>query len=80
MALPKTLSWDDVYEKFLQYASKATEQEKQTLAMVNMVLDIAKTHEEKLTAAEQVEIYRFTRKVIGEDCFDCEEDEDEDEE
>ena len=77
MALPKTLSWDDVNEKFLQYASKATEQEKQTLAVVNMVLDIAKTHEEKLTAAEQVEIYRFTLKVIGEDCFACEEDEDE---
>lgn len=75
MALRKTLSWDDVYEKFLQYASKATEQEKQTLAVVNMVLDIAKTHEEKLTAYEQVEIYRFMLKVIGEDCFACEEDE-----
>lgn len=77
MALPKTMSWDDVYEKFLQYASKATEQEKQTLAAVNMVLDIAKTNEEKLTAAERVEIYRFALKAIGEDCFACEEDEDE---
>ena len=77
MALQKMLSWDDLHKKFLQYAATAKEHEHQTLAMVNMLLDIAKTHEGRLTATELAEIYRFVLRVIGEECSDYEEDENE---